>query len=94
MNLSTDLSSKLSTTLALALSCLAFTPMAATAGAQENQQSCMYDALTICSQFIPNRDRVASCLISNRSRVSEACRMELTHYNQPTASPARLSTVR
>jgi len=54
----------------------------------------MYDAMTVCSQFIPDRDRVASCLISNRSRISAECRMALAHYNQPVASPARLTTVR
>ena len=85
---------KLSTALALALFCLAFAPIVATAGAQENRQSCMYDAMTVCSQFIPDRDRVASCLISNRSRISEACRMALTHYNHPTATPAKLTTER
>jgi hypothetical protein len=85
---------KISTTLAFSLCCLAFAPIVVTASAQESQQSCMYDAMTVCSQFIPDRERVASCLISNRSRISEACRMALAHYNKPTASPARLTTVR
>jgi len=85
---------KISTTLAFSLCCFAFAPVVVTASAQESQQSCMYDAMTVCSQFIPDRERVASCLISNRSRISEACRMALAHYNKPTASPARLTTVR
>jgi hypothetical protein len=85
---------KLSTTLGLVLLCVTSPPIVATAGAQENQQSCMNDAITVCAQFIPDRERVASCLISNRGRISEACRMALTHYNQPMASPARLTTVR
>ena len=74
---------KISTTLAFASFCLAFAPIVAAAGAPENQQSCMYDAMTVCAQFIPDRDRVANCLISNRSRISEACRMALAHYNRP-----------
>jgi hypothetical protein len=84
---------KIRTTLAFASFCLAFAPIVAAAGAPENQQSCMYDAMTVCAQFIPNRDRVASCLISNRSRISEACRMALAHYNRPMTSPAKLITV-
>jgi hypothetical protein len=84
---------KLSTALAFALFCLAFAPAAATAGEQEDQQACINDAMTVCSQFIPDRDRVASCLISNRSRISDACRMALAHFNQPTASRAKSTTV-
>jgi hypothetical protein len=84
---------KLSNAIMLALVCLAFSLPAASAGAQENQQSCVNDAITVCPQFIPNRERVANCLISNRSRISEACRMALSHYNEPTVSPAKLTTV-
>jgi hypothetical protein len=47
------------------------------------------DALTVCSQFIPDRDRVASCLISNRSHISPACRMALTQFNPKMASTAK-----
>jgi len=85
---------KISTTFTLTLCCLGFAPTLTTAGAEENQRSCMYDAMTVCSQFIPDRERVANCLISNRSRVSEACRAALTHYRQPTTSTARLTTDR
>ena len=46
----------------------------------------MQDAFSICGQFIPNRERVAACLISNRSRVSPACRSALTHFKTKTAS--------
>lgn len=83
---------KLSNAGTFALLCLAFALPAATAGAQENQQPCINDAIAVCPQFIPNRERVANCLISNRSRISEACRVALSHYNEPTASPAKLTT--
>jgi len=51
----------------------------------------MNDALTVCSQFVPDRDRdrVASCLISNRSHISPACRMALTQFNPKMASTAK-----
>jgi hypothetical protein len=54
----------------------------------------MNDAMTVCSQFIPDRERVAICLISNRNRISEACRTALRRFNQPVASRAKLTTVR
>ena len=48
----------------------------------------MNDAMTVCSQFIPDRERVANCLISNSTRVSEACRVALTHFDQSRSPPA------
>ena len=52
----------------------------------DDQGACMQDAFSICGQFIPNRERVAACLISNRNRVSPACRNALTHFKTKTAS--------
>jgi len=46
----------------------------------DGQYACMSDAMTVCGQFIPDRGRVAHCLISNRARVSVACRAALTHW--------------
>jgi hypothetical protein len=74
------------TTFALALLGLALSPVAAKADAQQDQQACMSDAMTICGQFIPDRERVAACLITNRSHVSPACRTALGHFNPKTAS--------
>jgi hypothetical protein len=53
---------------------------------EPGQQACMQDAMSICGQFIPDRERVGACLYSNRSRVSPACRGALAHYNPKTAS--------
>ena len=77
---------KIQTAFALALFGLALSPVAVTADAQQDQAACMNDAMTICGQFIPDRERVAACLISNRSHVSAACRSALTHFNPRTAS--------
>jgi hypothetical protein len=75
---------------ALVLFGLALTPVAAEAGGQSDQLACMNDAMTICGQFITDRERVASCLISNRSHVSAACRTALTHFNpQPELTERR-----
>ena len=38
---------------------------------------CTGDAQSICSQFIPDRGQVASCLFKNKSRLSPACRAEI-----------------
>jgi hypothetical protein len=52
----------------------------------EDSGACMQDALSICSQFIPDRERVAACLMSNHHRISVACRNALSHYNPKTGA--------
>jgi hypothetical protein len=64
---------------ALTLFALSFAPAPASA---EDGQPCMQDAFSVCGQFIPDRERVAACLLSNRSKVSAACRTALTHFKQ------------
>jgi hypothetical protein len=58
--------------------CLAL--WAAPAGAQRaddmkggGQHPCTGDAQSICSEFIPDRAKVASCLFKNKARLSAAC---------------------
>lgn len=75
--------------LAISACCIASAAAPASAGAQEDQQACMNDALTVCSQFVPDRDRVAGCLMSNRSRISPACRVALKQFNPKMASTAK-----
>ena len=55
-------------------------PAAVMADPQQNQDACMMDATTICGQFIPDRERVAHCLMSNRSRITPACREAIKHF--------------
>jgi len=38
---------------------------------------CAGDAQSICSEFIPDRGKVASCLFKNKTKLSSACRAEL-----------------
>jgi hypothetical protein len=47
---------------------------------QQDQDACMMDAQAICGQFIPDRERVAHCLMSNRSRITPACREAIKHF--------------
>ena len=48
---------------------------------QQNQDACMNDAMTICGEFVPDRDKVAACLLSNKRRISHACRVALSHWH-------------
>jgi hypothetical protein len=38
---------------------------------------CAGDAQSICSEFIPDRGKVASCLFKNKAKLSSACRAEI-----------------
>jgi len=73
-------------TAALALFGLVVSTVAVKADPQLDRQACMNDAMTVCSQFIPDRERVAACLLSNRTRISAECRAALAHFNPRTAS--------
>ncbi|MGC1779456.1 MAG: hypothetical protein WBB34_16085 [Xanthobacteraceae bacterium] len=53
---------------------------------ESGQQACMQDAMSVCAAYIPDRERVATCLISNRGRISPACRTALARYHPQTAS--------
>jgi len=61
-------------------------PSASARAEEPNSDACMQYAFSICGQFIPDRERVAACLISNRSKVSPACRSALAHFRRHTAS--------
>jgi hypothetical protein len=40
----------------------------------------MQDAQTVCGQFIPDRERVAHCLMANSRKISPACRAAVRHF--------------
>jgi hypothetical protein len=71
---------KIRAALALTLFGLIFAPLAARADAQQDQDACMMDAQLVCGQFIPDRERVAQCLIANRSKISPVCREAIKHF--------------
>jgi hypothetical protein len=43
-------------------------------GTPEQQQACQPDALRLCSEFVPDVDRITACMIKNRIRLSPPCR--------------------
>jgi hypothetical protein len=51
----------------------------ATAEDEQGRKACMYDALTVCAKFIPDREQIANCLMANRERISQSCRLLLAH---------------
>jgi hypothetical protein len=51
----------------------------AAAGDVEGRKACMDDALTVCAKFVPDREQIANCLMANRERISESCRLLLAH---------------
>jgi hypothetical protein len=77
---------KFSTAIVLSLLCLSLAPLGARADEQSDQQACMGDAMTVCGQFIPDREKVGACLYSNRSRISPACRTAMQRFTPKTAS--------
>jgi hypothetical protein len=62
------------------LLCLMLAPARAMADGQNDRFACIMDAETYCSQFIPDRARVAHCLMANRRRITPACREAIRHF--------------
>jgi len=63
---------------------LTFSAFASPAAAQrsdemkgQGQHPCAGDAQRICSEFIPDRGKVASCLFKNKRQLSSACQTSL-----------------
>jgi hypothetical protein len=46
----------------------------------EEQQACTNDAFQFCQDFIPDRNRVFTCLVKNRNQISAACHTVMAPY--------------
>jgi hypothetical protein len=55
----------------------------ALAATQEEEQACTNDAFQYCQNFIPDRNRVFTCLVENRNQISVACHMAMAPYLPP-----------
>lgn len=51
--------------------------LAATA---DEEQACTNDAFQFCQSFIPDRERVFNCLVTNREQISAACHTVMAPY--------------
>jgi hypothetical protein len=69
--------------IALAIVLALGTGGAALATSQEEEQACTNDAFQFCQNFIPDRNRVFSCLVSNRDQISAACHTVMAPYLPP-----------
>jgi hypothetical protein len=52
----------------------------ALAATPEEEQACTNDAFQFCQNFIPDRNRVFSCLVDNRRQISAACHTVMAPY--------------
>ena len=48
---------------------------AAAQGTPEQRAACQPDALRLCSEFVPDVDRITACMVKNRIRLTPACRI-------------------
>jgi hypothetical protein len=63
---------------------------AAHAYTPEQQQACTGDAFRLCSDAIPDVDRVAVCMIRRKSELSPGCRVYF-RSPEPLAAPAGIA---
>ena len=46
-------------------------------GSAEARQACTPDAMRLCSEFIPDAERVKACMLRKRAQLSQACRVAM-----------------
>ncbi|HWF95166.1 MAG TPA: cysteine rich repeat-containing protein [Xanthobacteraceae bacterium] len=46
----------------------------------EEQQACTNDAFQLCQNFIPDRNRVFTCLVENKNQLSAPCHTVMAPY--------------
>jgi hypothetical protein len=46
----------------------------------EEQQACTNDAFQFCQNFIPDRNRVFTCLVENHTQLSPPCHVVMAPY--------------
>jgi hypothetical protein len=64
--------------IALAMACPATAAIGQTAA---DRQACMGDVLRLCSDALPNRGKVISCIVRNTSRLGSDCRAVVARYS-------------
>jgi hypothetical protein len=46
-------------------------------GSDAARQACTPDAMRLCSEFIPDAERVKKCMLSKRPQLSQECRVAM-----------------
>jgi hypothetical protein len=79
---------QLGSMLAVALSILLW-PAASRAYTPEQQQACSGDAMQLCGEFVPDVDRITTCMIRKKSQLSPGCRAHFRpEPDEVNAAPA------
>ncbi len=47
-------------------------------GSKEEQEACTPDVYRLCSEHIPDADRIVACLKQNKKKLTPACRKVVT----------------
>jgi hypothetical protein len=63
-------------------------PLPAIAYTQEDADACTPDAFRLCQHAIPDADRVAACLASNKPNLSPACKIVFSRPATAVETPA------
>jgi hypothetical protein len=66
---------KLSKRIAIAILVLApgFAASASAQGTAQQRAACTPDVFRLCSEFIPDPDRITACLVSRQQELSDTC---------------------
>lgn len=72
--------------VAASLLALGLMTTASLAYTQEQQQLCTGDAMRLCSEAIPDVDRVTACMVAKRSQLSDGCK-SVFRKMEPAATP-------
>ncbi len=76
-------SQKLLRVLAFPLMCFITTPLLAQQDSAEARRACTPDVFRLCSQFVPDADRITICLRQQKRYLSADCRKVMA--GQPVA---------
>jgi len=76
--------------LAIALAAIGtgVAPVLAHAYTPEQQQLCSDDAMRLCSEFVPDVDRIAACMQKQYSQLSKGCKTVFNKTGKAEASAA------
>jgi hypothetical protein len=77
---------------ALALMATIAAPLSAMAYTQQDADACTPDAMRLCSQSIPDANRVAQCLVQKKRQLSLACSVVFSRPRAASATAERPAT--
>jgi len=71
-----------------AVSFISVVPTSVHAYTPEQQQACTPDAMRLCGDFVPDVDRVTTCMIQKKSQLSAECRRHFRPGPEPGEASA------